>query len=188
MYSVVWPGTQRLSGTVDLIVVVFDVTTLRDFLFLILYDDALTSRPLLRFFFLGGFFLMRLYRALRGCSCGSRGFRRGPDDRHNHRQGATSSTSRVTSLQVLICFFPWRTHRRHLRPSRHACSLQRFDHQHEHAWVVVVLLPAWGARLAGVHVPDGVLYESVIPSDCNHKIAQNMQRINMQRALHYRVA
>ena len=44
-------------------------------------------------------FLMRLYRALRGCSCGSRGFRRGPDDGHNHRQGATSSTSRVTSLQ-----------------------------------------------------------------------------------------
>ena len=29
----------------------------------------------------------------------SRGFRRGPDDRHDHRQGATSSTSRVTSLQ-----------------------------------------------------------------------------------------
>ena len=27
-----------------------------------------------------GVFLMRLYRALRGCSCGSRGFRRGPDD------------------------------------------------------------------------------------------------------------
>ena len=32
-------------------------------------------------------------------SCGSRGFRRGPDDGHNHRQGATSSTSRVISLQ-----------------------------------------------------------------------------------------
>ena len=26
---------------------------------------------------------MRLYRALRGCSCGSRGFRQGPDDGHN---------------------------------------------------------------------------------------------------------
>ena len=42
---------------------------------------------------------MRLYRALRGYSCGSRGFRRGPDDGQNHRQGATSSTSRVISLQ-----------------------------------------------------------------------------------------
>jgi len=38
---------------------------------------------------------MRLYFALRGCSCGSSGFRRGPDDGHNHRQGATSSTSRT---------------------------------------------------------------------------------------------
>ena len=45
------------------------------------------------------FFLMRLYRALRGYSCGSRGFLRGPDDGHNHRQGAASSTSRVISLQ-----------------------------------------------------------------------------------------
>ena len=42
---------------------------------------------------------MRLYPALRGYSCGSRGFLRGPDDGHNHRQGATSSTSRVISLQ-----------------------------------------------------------------------------------------
>ncbi len=40
---------------------------------------------------------MRLYRALRGCSCGSRGFRRGPDDGHNHRQGAL--TSRLTTPQ-----------------------------------------------------------------------------------------
>ena len=36
--------------------------------------------------FFSFFFGMRLYRALRGCSCGSRGFRRGPDDGHNRRQ------------------------------------------------------------------------------------------------------
>ena len=52
---------------------------------------------------------MRFYRALRGCSCGSRGFRRGPNDGHNHRQGATSSTSRVTSPQVDVwkCGIGW---------------------------------------------------------------------------------
>ena len=41
------------------------------------------------FCFFGG---MYLYRSLRGCSYGSRGFPRGPDDGHNHRQGAASST------------------------------------------------------------------------------------------------
>ena len=45
---------------------------------------------------------MRLYRALRGYSCGSRGFRRGPDGGQNHRQGATSSTSRVICLENRI--------------------------------------------------------------------------------------
>ena len=62
-------------------------------------ERVLEEKENLLFFFDFFFFLMRLYRALRGCSCGSRGFRRGPDDGHNHRQGATSSTSRVTSLQ-----------------------------------------------------------------------------------------
>jgi len=30
---------------------------------------------------------MRLYRALKGCSCGSRGVRRGPNDGHNGEPG-----------------------------------------------------------------------------------------------------
>ena len=68
------------------------------------HASAVFAKPTLRLpqldlWFFWGFLLMRLYRALRGCSCGSRGFRRGPDDGHNHWQGATSSTSRVTSLQ-----------------------------------------------------------------------------------------
>ena len=47
------------------------------------------------------FFLMRLYRALRGYSCGSRGFLRGPDDGHNPREGATSSTGGVSASREL---------------------------------------------------------------------------------------
>ena len=35
-------------------------------------------------------FGLRLSRALKGCSCGSRGVLRGPNDGHNHRQGATT--------------------------------------------------------------------------------------------------
>ena len=35
-----------------------------------------------------------------GYSCGSCGFRRGPDDGHNHRQGATSSTSRGIATRL----------------------------------------------------------------------------------------
>ena len=61
--------------------------------------NKMKDECVLVFLFFFEFFLMRLYRALRGCSCGSREFRRGPDDGHNHRQGATSSTSRVTSIQ-----------------------------------------------------------------------------------------